>query len=47
MKKIKNVIDDGFMHVFDKYSQTNKKSFGDFAKRMIVWPEFIQIGIAN
>lgn len=27
--------------------QTNKKIFGDVVKRMVAWPEFIQIGIAN
>jgi len=27
--------------------QTNKTIFGDIVKRMIAWPEFIQIGIAN
>lgn len=41
------LINDGFMHIFDKFSTEKQKNFRDITKRMIIWPEFIQIGIVN
>lgn len=37
------LVNEGFMYIFEKLSADKQKIFGDVAKKMVIWQEFIQL----